>query len=656
MTVRAEGATRPAADRRPVTGTPDAPTAATGAPARPSPSGARSRSRRSCRSASRARSRGRPSRRPAARWHGPGSAATVGYHRIDDRSRAGGGRLPPALPGSPTWFVRHARAVAEVAAGWRPGSMPRGIGVDRRLVEAAALLHDADKALPADDPLRALPHGEGSAAWLTRRGHPELARAVAGHPVTRLADGEASAVGRVRVARGADRRLRRQAGRAAPRVDGRPVRLVAPALPADGPATAIDGAWDDGDVRARPRAGGAARGGRLPGGRRRTRGPPAPMDRCGAAAARARSRRGQGRRDDRRRRSPTSGATTSLRRPARWMASQAALGAETGAPPERWDLRGDRNAAGEQIARLNERVATPAMFGGGSLAVVTEPGPLVQATEHRAAFLAALGARRAGQRPGHPRRHAVRGEGPVAETARRRGGRRRRLDPPYESPRRPALAGWIEAEARRAWPELAPGAAKALAERIGGFVDAERRRAAVPDPDRRRSSSTSSRSIAATTRSRPTTSGARRRGHAGLGLGVHRRRRRAPARRRRSSSSIACSTSRPNRSSWPSSIVASASCWSSAIASGRASGCRRRPRRWGSTATSAPRPLAPRQSLDDGRADGRARRPGRARRDGQGRAGSGQDEAQRRLAFSLWVMDHADRGPAPSWRRRGRGA
>jgi len=62
--------------------------------------------------------------------------------------------------------------------------------VDRRLVEAAALLHDADKALQPDDPLRALPHGEGSAVWLTRAGHPELARAVTSHPVTRLRDGE----------------------------------------------------------------------------------------------------------------------------------------------------------------------------------------------------------------------------------------------------------------------------------------------------------------------------------------------------------------------------------------------------------------------------------------------------------------------------------
>ena len=102
----------------------------------------------------------------------------------------------------PTWFVRHARAVAEVAAlAGGPDRRAAGSAVDRRLVEAAALLHDVDKALPADDPARALPHGEGSAAWLTRHGHPELARAVAGHPVTRLLDGEAyPPVGGVRLA------------------------------------------------------------------------------------------------------------------------------------------------------------------------------------------------------------------------------------------------------------------------------------------------------------------------------------------------------------------------------------------------------------------------------------------------------------------------
>jgi len=92
----------------------------------------------------------------------------------------------------PPWFARHARAVAEVA-GWLAARIDaRGVPIDRRLVEAAALLHDVDKALPAGDPLRALPHGEGSAAWLTQAGHAELARAAASHPVTRLRDGEAS--------------------------------------------------------------------------------------------------------------------------------------------------------------------------------------------------------------------------------------------------------------------------------------------------------------------------------------------------------------------------------------------------------------------------------------------------------------------------------
>ena len=91
----------------------------------------------------------------------------------------------------PAWFLRHARAVAEVAS-WLAArtAATRTRQVDRSLVEAAALLHDADKVLPAGDPAAALPHGDGSAAWLARRGHPELGPAVAAHPVTRLVDAE----------------------------------------------------------------------------------------------------------------------------------------------------------------------------------------------------------------------------------------------------------------------------------------------------------------------------------------------------------------------------------------------------------------------------------------------------------------------------------
>ena len=92
----------------------------------------------------------------------------------------------------PAWFLRHARAVAEVAS-WlaaRTAGRTTAGQVDRSLVEAAALLHDADKVLPAGDATAALPHGDGSAAWLARRGHPELGPAVAAHPVTRLVDAE----------------------------------------------------------------------------------------------------------------------------------------------------------------------------------------------------------------------------------------------------------------------------------------------------------------------------------------------------------------------------------------------------------------------------------------------------------------------------------
>ena len=90
----------------------------------------------------------------------------------------------------PAWSLRHARAVAEVA-GWLAARLEAaGTSIDRRLVESAALLHDVDKVLPGDDAAKRLAHGDGSADWLTRRGHPELARAVANHPVTRLIVGE----------------------------------------------------------------------------------------------------------------------------------------------------------------------------------------------------------------------------------------------------------------------------------------------------------------------------------------------------------------------------------------------------------------------------------------------------------------------------------
>jgi len=91
----------------------------------------------------------------------------------------------------PAWHLRHSRAVGEVAAWLAAAAERAGRPVDRPLVEAAALLHDVDKILPRNDPARSLGHGFGSAAWLARRGHPELEAAVAAHPVTRLASDDA---------------------------------------------------------------------------------------------------------------------------------------------------------------------------------------------------------------------------------------------------------------------------------------------------------------------------------------------------------------------------------------------------------------------------------------------------------------------------------
>jgi DNA polymerase III delta subunit len=111
------------------------------------------------------------------------------------------------------------------------------------------------------------------------------------------------------------------------------------------------------------------------------------------------------------------------------------------------------------------------MFGGGALVVIANPGPLVQGTGDRTALVAAisslapgnglvvLDATESGARAPSQKR--------LADAIATAGGVVRKFD----SPRRGALAAWIEAEARQRTLDLAPGAAKALAERIGGFVD-----------------------------------------------------------------------------------------------------------------------------------------------------------------------------------------
>ena len=157
---------------------------------------------------------------------------------------------------------------------------------------------------------------------------------------------------------------------------------------------------------------------------------------------------------------------------------EAALAAESGAPMERWLLRGNRNQATGLIADLNERVATPVMFGGGTLAVVVNAGHSSVKNEDRDAMLATmtvvapgnalviLDASQSGAKAPVPKR--------LADAVAAAGGVVRQ----FQAPKGGGLTAWIEGEARERGLTLAPGAAKLLAERIGGNVqeaDAERR-------------------------------------------------------------------------------------------------------------------------------------------------------------------------------------
>jgi len=131
-------------------------------------------------------------------------------------------------------------------------------------------------------------------------------------------------------------------------------------------------------------------------------------------------------------------------------------------------------------ARLGERVATGSLFGGGTLVVVTDPAPLVRTKADRDSLVSLMGLVAPGNglaflepTDGSNRRPAamVALEKAVAEA----GGETRELRAPKEG----QLTAWIDARARDRGLTLGPGAAKELATRIGGFVregDVDRRR------------------------------------------------------------------------------------------------------------------------------------------------------------------------------------
>jgi len=140
-----------------------------------------------------------------------------------------------------------------------------------------------------------------------------------------------------------------------------------------------------------------------------------------------------------------------------------------GTPPTRWRVRGDATT----VAAVVERVATATLFGGGVLAVVEGPGPLVLARAERDALLAALGTVAPGnalaflettaeRRP--ERRAAALREIESAVAA--AGGEARHLAAPAEW----QMARWILERAGERAVQLEPSAAELLARKVGAFV------------------------------------------------------------------------------------------------------------------------------------------------------------------------------------------
>ena len=109
------------------------------------------------------------------------------------------------------------------------------------------------------------------------------------------------------------------------------------------------------------------------------------------------------------------------------------VGSAAGGPPERWRVGGDATSA----SLIGERLATTTMFGGGSLAIVSEPWPLLRSKAGREELAGVLG----NVAPGN----ALALTATLDFTAAKR------------SPHEPATKGPIAADAK--WGDFATGAA-----------------------------------------------------------------------------------------------------------------------------------------------------------------------------------------------------
>ncbi len=148
-------------------------------------------------------------------------------------------------------------------------------------------------------------------------------------------------------------------------------------------------------------------------------------------------------------------------------------------PLDRWRVTGATTSA----AAIGERVATGAMFGGGTLAIVADPAPLIRAKANREELIATL----ALIAPGNalvfvdglerfPKEGRLTGDrATLAGAIQSAGGEVRG----FAAPNSGRMAHWIEDRAAERRMTLERGAAQVLAERVGAFVregDVDRRR------------------------------------------------------------------------------------------------------------------------------------------------------------------------------------
>ena len=151
---------------------------------------------------------------------------------------------------------------------------------------------------------------------------------------------------------------------------------------------------------------------------------------------------------------------------------------DLGSTLERWDIRAEQATAGPVASALRERLATGVLFGGGTLAVVTEPGHLVRRNETRDVVVDALRSLGGGNAVAfvEATRSGARGPGlkRLVDAVTAAGG----TVTSAIAPRPTSLGALIEREADERGLRLGPGAARALAERLGSRVtegDVDRR-------------------------------------------------------------------------------------------------------------------------------------------------------------------------------------